>query len=480
MVLDQLNPKSVFAFFEELCAIPHGSGNEKAISDHLVDFAKARGLRVVQDGANNVYIQKPGTPGYETAPGVVLQGHMDMVCDKNKDTVHDFLTQGLELYLDGDFIRARGTTLGADNGIAVAMAMALLDSRDIPHPPLEAVITTDEEVGMTGATAFDGSLIQGKYLINLDNEGDTTLLVSCCGGIRADFHLPVEREAVRGKSPKSIQIKGLKGGHSGQEIHMQHANAIVLLGRVLSKLQESFDYRLHSLFGGSADNVICREAEALVFLAEADVPAVEACLADLAVTFNHEFKAVEEGITVTLSPAESASVAFTQASRDKIVAVLTLLPYGVATMSQTMDNLVESSSNPGVLRTEDKEVRISTSIRSSVLSRKYVILDKIKAVAALTGGTVTTRGAYPGWEYNPNSYLLKVFQETYRELFHGEPEILAIHAGVECGIFGAKKDLDMISLGPNMYDIHTPEERLSISSTARCWNYLLTVLAKLK
>ena len=483
-VLEKLEPERVFYYFEEISRIPRGSGNEKAISDYLAQFAKDHGLACIQDQALNILIKKEGTPGYELSPTVILQGHMDMVCEKNGDTEHDFLTDPLTLKVEGDYITADGTTLGADDGIAVAYCLTLLEATDIPHPPLEVLITTDEEVGMNGARNFDGNLLTGRKLINLDTEEEGQLLVSCCGGMRATIALPIVREAAPkiGYLPYVLRVKGLKGGHSGSDIHLQRANANKLMGRVLDGIGRLYSFRLASLDGGKMDNAISREADCVMLLKKEDAEGVRKIVAQLQETFRHEYQLSDPQITLTLEPLnETVEKVFSQETAEKAVAILLLIPYGVVTWSLAMKGLVESSSNIGIVKTGETELYFESAVRSSVLSRKYVIYDQIRQIGFLTGANVTQKGEYPSWEYEPDSQLLKLFQEVYRDMYQKEPRIEAIHAGVECGLFGGKiQGLDMISIGPDMEGIHSPDERLSISSTKRVWEYLKEVLRRLK
>ncbi len=482
-VLTHLGCDKVFEYFEKVCDIPHGSFHEKELSDYIVEFAKERGLVYRQDERYNVLIKKNGTQGMENAPILIIQGHIDMVCEKNAGTEHDFLTEPLKLYIDGDFIKAEGTTLGADNGIAVAYMLALLDSDSIAHPPLECIFTVEEEIGMGGAKDFDCFDVEGKRFLNMDTEEEGHLMVSCCGGRRMRMYLPVEREDRKdGKQVYSLKIRGLKGGHSGADIHLQRASANVLLGRMLYELKETVAYDLVRADGGNMDNAICREAEA-VFCMDAEKEAeVKELVAKLEKTFTEEYKERESGILVTMEVcAEEVTQTLTEEVKENIIAMLLLLPYGVQTMSDEMEGLVESSSNIGILRTEADHIFIDNAVRSSVESRKEVICQKIEALGALCGARVQGVNDYPGWQYNPQSELLEIFKGTYTDLFGEEPKVVAIHAGLECGLFAKKiAGLDLISCGPDMFDVHTPDERLCISSTIRVWDYLKEVLKRLK
>ena len=481
-VLDHLGCDKVFTYFEAVCDIPHGSFHEKELSDYIVAFAKERGLYCRQDARHNVIIKKPGTAGYEKSPALIIQGHIDMVCEKNADTEHDFLTEPLKLYIDGDDIKARGTTLGADNGIAVAYMLALLDAENMEHPPLECVFTVEEEIGMGGATDLDAFDLEGKRFLNMDTEEEGYLMVSCCGGRRMRMYLPAERKAASAeKKTVAVRIRGLKGGHSGADIHLQRASANALMGRLLLELREKIGYDLVQVNGGNMDNAICREAEAILCIDPAREGEAKERLAELQDIFWAEYKDRESDILLTMEETEAAAEVLTGEVRDNIIALLQLLPYGVQTKDTNMEGLVESSSNIGILRTEEDHIFIDNAVRGSVESRKEAICKKIEVLGELCGAKVVGVNDYPGWQYNPDSELLKIFKEAWTEKFGKEPKVVAIHAGLECGLFAKKiPGLDLISLGPDMHDVHTPDERLSISSTIRVWEYLKYVLKKLK
>ena len=482
-VLSRLGCDGVFDYFEAICNIPHGSFHEQAISDFIAAFAKERGLFCRQDEKKNVLIKKGGTKGYETSPALIMQGHIDMVCDKNEDTVHDFLTEPLKLYVDGDNIRARGTTLGADNGIAVAYMLALLDSDAIPHPPLECIFTVEEEIGMGGAAAFDVSDLEGRRFLNMDTEEEGYLMVSCCGGRRMRVYLPAKREQRKtGTALFSIHIRGLKGGHSGSDIHLQRANANVLLGRVLFALREQMEYALVRADGGHMDNAICREAEAVLAFPSAQLAMAQAIVREAESTFQKEYRGRESDILMTIEPTEEeAGEVLTEETTRALITMLRLLPYGVQTMDTHMEELVESSTNIGILQTNEEHIFFDNAVRGSVESRKEDICERITILGSLCGAKVVGVNDYPGWQYNPDSEMLRIFKEAWIEKFGVMPKVVAIHAGLECGLFAKKiPGLDLISLGPDMRDVHTPDERLSISSTVRVWEYLKLVLTKLK
>ncbi|NLZ34424.1 aminoacyl-histidine dipeptidase [Clostridium isatidis] len=482
-VLQNLEPKKVFEYFEEISQIPRGSGNEKQISDYLVSIAKKLNLEVTQDEALNVIIKKPGTKGYENSPTVIIQGHMDMVCEKNKGVNHDFEKDPIKLRIIDDMIYATDTTLGADNGIAVAYALALLASTDIPHPPLEVLLTTDEETGMSGAMAVSREHLKGKLLINLDNEEEGDFLVSCSGGIRSKFEFSADLEKrADNTSLLDISISGLKGGHSGMDIIKERGNSNKLLGRVLKNLLAEVDFRLVSLNGGSKDNAIPREADALIVINESDLDKVKELVNKWQEIFFNELKTQDPGVKVKVSEVkEEITEIFTKDSTEKAVNLLYLIPNGIDTKSPTIKDLVQSSTNLGVVRTENNKVHYDSAIRSSVESLKEEIVLRSKTIADIIGCKFNTTANYPGWEYNPDSKLRELCLDVYKRMYGKDGNIVAIHAGVECGLFNEKLGgLDMISFGPDLFDVHTPEEHMSIKSVQNVWEYLKEVLKELK
>ena len=481
-VLTGLAKDKYFDFFEEISNIPRGSANEQAMSQYLVDFAQTRGLVYRRDEKNNVLIKKPASKNCEGAKAIILQGHVDMVCEKESDVSHDFLKEPLKLIVDGDFIYADGTTLGADNGVAVAYMLALLDGDAYVHPPIEAIFTVEEEIGMGGAAAFDTSDLEGRRLINLDTEEEGVLLVSCSGGRRVKVSLPVTWERLPTNAEAyRLGIHGLNGGHSGQEIHLQRANAHCLMGRLLDALREDVDFSLVEINGGRLDNVICREAEAIVLLAAGDAAKAGLVIKKMEEMFLEEYNFRDSSITIDIEPfSAQLSRVMSMETRENLIDLLMLLPYGVQTMTSEMSELVESSTNIGVVATMEDTILIENAVRSSVSSRKEVICNKIALAAKRCGAVAVEEHDYPGWKYNPDSVLLGQLRQVYQEMTEETPSVSAVHAGLECGLFGEKIDgLDMISIGPEMYDVHTPKERLCISSTIRTWAFLLAALARL-
>ena len=458
-VLQNLEPKLVFDFFEKISDIPRGSGNEKAISDYLLNFGKELGLETIQDEALNIIIKKPASKGYENAPTVIIQGHMDMVCEKNNGTDHDFEKDPLKLRIVDDYIYATDTTLGADNGIAVAYGMALLADNSIPHPALEVLITTDEETGMSGAMAVSKDNLDGKLLINLDNEEEGELLVSCAGGVRTNSAIKIEWQDRADKATMSINISGLKGGHSGMDIIKERGNSNKILGRILKALKDELEFNIVKINGGSKNNAIPREAEVIISLDNSNVDKVTSIVNELADVFANELKAQDSGLKVVVNKVSvDESKEFNKDTTDKVINLLYLYPNGVNTRSTEIDGLVESSTNLGVLSTNEDYVEFDSAVRSSVPSLKKEIELRIKTITEIIGAEFSSKSDYPGWEYDPNSKMREICQKVYKDMTGKEAKIVAIHAGVECGLFNEKLgNLDMISFGPNLYDVHTPQ-----------------------
>lgn len=475
---NELNCAAVFKNFERISRIPRGSGNEKEISDYLVQFAKNLNLEVIQDKALNVIIKKPASAGYENSPTVIIQGHMDMVCEKNGDKVHDFKKDPIELVVKEDFIYANGTTLGADDGIAVAYAMTLLEDNTIEHPALEIFITTDEESGMTGAIAVSKENIKGRILINLDNEEEGYLLVSCAGGIRTKSVIKYQTEELGSKSLFSIKIKGLRGGHSGSDINKWRGNSNKLMGRALKELLNNIKLNLVSVNGGAKNNAIPREAEAII--------AIDECYKEKLINLINEYDRIikkelnnqDSEISITVEAiVNNKSYVIKTEDTERIINLLYIYPNGVNTMSTVIEGLTESSTNLGIVSTTENEVIFDSSVRSSILTLRDDIVEKIKTVTEAYLGEFEADAGYPAWEYRETSRIREVCREAYKKLTGEEIKVCAIHAGVECGLFQEIfGDIDMISFGPSMYDIHTPNEHLSISSTERVWEFLLEVL----
>ncbi|WP_339060939.1 aminoacyl-histidine dipeptidase [Tepidibacillus marianensis] len=481
-VLKGIQPEAVFRNFEAISQIPRESGNEEQISNYLVQFGKDLGLEVIQEESGNVIIKKPGTKGYENTPTVILQGHMDMVCVKKEGFEFVFAKDPIPLVVDGDFVKTKGTTLGADNGIAVAMSMAILESNDMEHPPLECLITVEEETGMDGVMNLRPEHISGKILINIDSEEEGTMLASCAGGVRNIVRIPIEwKEVSKGKQTYLLGVKGLRGGHSGSEIDKNRASAIKLLGRVLRTLQQSIEFDIASVSGGEKMNAIPKMAYATLVIDEGSKSKLEEIVSQYQDIFHKEFEVVDPEIQVLVSKAEPASRVFQKKTTENFIHALRLIPYGVQTMSGNIQGLVESSNNIGTLDTNENEILLSSAVRSSVKSLKDEINDRINSICELTDAKMELNSDYPAWEFEPNSKIRGIMNDVYQEMNHKEMKVDAIHAGLECGFLQEKLGkIDIVSIGPNIYNAHTPEESLSISSTQRVYEFLVEVLKKIK
>ena len=478
-VLTKLEPASVFHYFEEICSIPHTSHHEKALSDYCVQFAKAHGLACRQDEMGNVLIKAPATPGYENQPALILQGHLDMVGDKTAACPLDLEKDAIQLVVDGDYVRAEGTTLGGDDGIAVAYALAVLDAKDIPHPALEVVLTVCEEVGLLGASAMDFSDLEGRMLVNIDSEEEGVLTAGCAGGRRVECHLPIARVPVTGTAVKA-DVTGLVGGHSGTEIHKGRANAIALLGRWLTLLTENgVDYAALTLSGGAKENVIPKESSITLVLPAGITEGVHTAAAQFAAQVQAEYGMADPAIRLQLT--EQGCGAFSALDADstqRLRKALLLMPWGVQAMSMDVPGLVETSLNLGVAEMDEQEAILRFSIRSSVPSAKELLSCKVQTLTELLGGSVRFHGDYPAWTYARESALRDRCVAVYEAQYGKKPQIAALHAGLECGILSGKiEGLDCISFGPNLLHVHTPNERADIASVARVWEYLKAILA---
>ena len=474
--LKGLKPEMVFKYFEEISAIPRGSGNMNGISEYCEKFAAENSLKCIRDALNNIIIYKEGSKGYENAQPVILQGHLDMVCQKEPDSRIDFEKDGLDIFIDDDYIKARGTTLGADNGIAVAMVMAILASEDIAHPPIEALFTTDEETGMFGATALDGSLFKGKKLINLDSEEQDKLTVSCAGGSEFKMEIPFERKDVSG-TKITISLSGLKGGHSGIEIDKGRVNASILAGRFLNELQR---VDLISITGGDKSNAItnaCKieilsnSPDETVSVIENYAQIVKKEISDMEPDF--EISAVVDG--------KGDFEVIDKSAKEKLCFALLFMPNGVQSMSATIDGLVETSLNLGILKTESDKITMISALRSNKQSALDALQSKLKAFAKFIDCPVETSGHYPPWEFKKDSQLQQIYKDCFKEKFGYEPTVEAIHAGLECGVLSSKiAGLDAISIGPDLFDVHTTKEKLKISSAKEMFELILKLLEKMK
>ena len=465
-VLENLQPKRVFYYFEEIAKIPHGSGDTKKISDYLVGFAKEHGLEYYQDELNNVVIIKEATAGYEASAPVIIQGHMDMVCEKESDCAIDFENDGLDLYVEDGFVKARGTTLGGDDGIAVAYALALLESSEYAHPRLEVVVTVDEETGM-----------KGKKMLNIDSDEEGIFLTSCAGGTAVKAVIPVKRNTESGVVLQ-VKVEGLFGGHSGAEIHKEHGNADILMGRVLNNLAKELPFGIINLAGGLKDNAIPRECSADLLVPEECVERATEIIAENSEVFKKEFFTSDPTVAVNCVNERGKEADILDfVSLNKVLCYLRMVPNGVQHMSQAIPGLVETSLNLGIMELKEDALVTETSIRSSVGTRKADLRDKLINIIELVGGEAEVIGDYPAWEYKAESKLREEIAASYEKVYGEAPQFTAIHAGLECGILSEKiEDLDCVSFGPQNFDIHTPKERLNIASTERVWNFLVEYL----
>lgn len=472
-----LEPAAVWGHFEKLCSIPHGSGNTKQISDYLVSFAKEHNIRYIQDDADNVILFGEGTCGMEDHEPIILQGHLDMVCEKDADCTLDMAVDGLDIAHDGNVVFAKGTTLGADNGIAVAMGLAILADKTIPHPPVEVVITSDEEIGLLGAKVIDLSSLKGRKLINLDSEGEGIFTVSCAGGGCAILSMPVERRAVYGPCVRLV-VDGLQSGHSGAEIHKNRANANKVMGEFMRRIQEIIPICLTSLAGGAKDNVIPYKCQATLVAMGINLERINGIAEQLQAEIREQYAEPEATVQAFDVDALGGN-SLSSESTGKIIDLLCEAPNSVQAWSKDIDGLVQTSLNMGVIKLGET-FNVNFSVRSSVNSEKEELLNHLKNLADKYGASYNRAGEYPAWEYRKESQLRDTMVQVYTDLFGKAPEVIALHAGLECGLLSEKiEGLDCVSIGPQMHDIHTSSERIEIGSTERTWKFLLEVLKAL-
>lgn len=483
MKFEHEKTNDIMKWFGEISKIPRCSKNEGAICNWLVNWAKERNFQVKTDKVQNVLISIPGTAGYENSPVVVIQGHMDMVCEKTPDSPHDFCKDPITLVYDGDWLKADRTTLGADNGIAIAMAMAMAEAQDVPHPPLELLFTVDEETGLTGASALEPGFISGKILINVDSEDEGYFTVGCAGGVNTNLSIPVI-SAVAPKDYTLLKVTagGMKGGHSGIDINKEKANALKVLGLTLIAIKKNVDLRIAQFSGGTAHNAIPRDAEAFIFVPSTEIATVKTTVADAQATFKQEYKNTDPDITLTVAEANGTyTKALTMDSTAQVLDFVAVIPHGVAAMSTDIPGLVETSNNFARITIEDNKVKSLTSQRSSVVSRLRSHTNRIEAVARLAGGEAQSSGGYPPWQPNMDSPLLSKSQAIYEKMFNKKPHVEVIHAGLECGIIGDKNPgMDMISIGPTLRFPHSPDEKILIPTIGQVWDFLVELLKELK
>lgn len=499
MDINELSPSEVFSYFQEICAIPHGSGNTGMIADYCLEFAKLHGLKARKDAADNVVIFKAGSSGYEDCEPVILQGHLDMVCEKEPDCDIDMSVQSIKTCTDGKVVWADGTTLGADDGIAIAFILAVLASDTIAHPPIQAVLTSDEEIGMLGARDLDTSDLTAKRLINIDSESEGILYVSCAGGVRAECDIPVVYEdavgwvsggeqddnasdaAGNGQVCFEVKISGLAGGHSGVEIHKQHTNAIRLLASLLSHASGAADFRLVSLSGGGKENAIPKEAKAVVSVRSCDATTFEQSIKESADVWMQEISATEPHAKIELEKTDiAADKVLDSKSTANVIYALWLSPDGVYKMSQEIKGMVQTSLNLGIAYLDADKLVYKYLIRSNTAAGKKLLLERVNTFVKHLSGKVVTMSDYPAWEYKSDSQLRKICVESFTNVYGHEPEVTSIHAGLECGILAGKMPgVDMISFGPTLESVHTPDECMNVASVERTWEYLLEILKSL-
>lgn len=476
--LKGLEPASVFAYFEKICSIPHGSRNTKMISDYLVSFAREQGLRYVQDELNNVLMFQEGTCGMEDHEPVILQGHMDMVCQRDEDCPLDLTVDGLDVTHDGNCVFARGTTLGGDDGIALAYALALLEDKTIPHPPLEVIFTVDEEIGMEGAAGVDLSELKGRRLINIDSEDEGIFTVACAGGVRATIALPVQRRAVYGPCVR-LTVEGLQGGHSGVEIHKNRANATKVMGELLSRVQKLMPLCLTKLSGGTQDNAIPRACTVTLIAMGSHLERINDVAQQLQEEIAQQYDEPDVRIYGDDVDAFGGNALSTDQSA-KVIELLCAVPNGVQAWSQDIPGLVQTSLNLGITKLEKDTLSLTFALRSSVNQEKELLLERLYQLAKEYDAQCSQTGNYPAWEYVKDSALRDTMVKVYTRLYGKEPQVVAIHAGLECGMLSDKlPGLECVSIGPQMHDIHTSRERLEIQSTERTWKFLLETLKAL-
>jgi dipeptidase D len=481
MDIRSLQPASLWGHFADLNAIPRASKKEEKAAQFVKDFGERLGLETMQDETGNVIIKKPATAGLEDRQTVLLQSHVDMVHQKNADVAFDFATQGIEMYVDGDWVKAGGTTLGADNGIGVATIMAILESKDIPHPPLEALFTIDEETGMTGALGLKGGLLKASIMLNLDTEDDHELTIGCAGGVDVTGTGSYAQDAVgAGTTSYELSVTGLKGGHSGMDIHLGRGNANKLMNRLLYQAARDFGVSISSIDGGSLRNAIPRESKAVCIVLKAKADAFKSFIEQEGAVLKTEYATTDPNLQVTLSDAGATQQVMSQEFQEKLLRVIYALPNGIHRMSPDVEDLVQTSNNLARVLVKDGQFSIQCLTRSAVDTEKMDLARAIQATMELAGAEVAFGGAYPGWAPKPESAIVQLMSTLYRELYEGEPHVYACHAGLECGIVGANyPQMEMISFGPNITGAHSPDEKVQISSVQKFWDYLLETLKRI-
>ncbi len=476
--ISKLSPSPVWQFFDKICSIPHPSKHEEALAQFIVNWAKSKNLAVRRDTAGNVFIKKPATAGMENKKTVVLQAHMDMVPQKNEDTVHDFAKDPIQPYIDGEWVTAKGTTLGADNGMGLANCLAVLDSDSVKHGPLEVLLTMDEETGMGGAFGLEPGWLEGEILLNTDSETEGEVYMGCAGGVDASLSFNVQREALPAEfSCFKLTLKGLKGGHSGADIHLGLGNANKLLARFLSAQQAALELRLIDFNGGTLRNAIPREASVTVALPQSKQHELEQSLQQFTQLIAQELAVTEPDVVSLITPVEPAYGVLEASLQQRIIATINACPNGVMRMSNDIEDIVETSLNLGVITSDENKLTILCLIRSLIDSGRQEIEGVLASLAQLAAAEVTFSGAYPGWKPDPKSPIMHIFRDLYEKTYGHKPNIMVIHAGLECGLFKEPyPNMDMISFGPTIRGAHSPDEKVNITSVAQFWDQLTALL----
>ncbi len=484
-----LKPESVFRFFNEITKIPRPSKKEGKMSEWLEKTGLAMGLETRRDKIGNVYMYKPATPGKENVTPVIFQGHMDMVCEKNGDVDFDFEKDAIQPYVDGEWLKAKGTTLGADDGIGIAMALAIMEDKTLEHGPLECLFTVDEETGLTGAKMLEPGILKGKMLINLDSEDEGQFFIGCAGGKDTTATLECEydniddlaKEQEGGYEFCRITVNGLIGGHSGDDINKGRGNAVKLLTRVLWNAYCDYDIRIADIQAGNLHNAIAREGHAIVAVPTHNREALAAYVNRMDATYKNEFHKTDSGVSVFIAPADKCEKVLEETFQIDVLNALLVCPHGMQAMSQDIPGFVETSTNLASVKKKGDKIVVSTSQRSSVETKKQAVADRVSTAFWMIGADVVSGDGYPGWNPNPDSEVLRLLVDAYHNLFHKEPEVLAIHAGLECGLIAEKyPDLDMVSIGPTMRGVHSPDEKLEIKTVQMCWDLLIEFFRLLK
>ncbi|MFC2088129.1 aminoacyl-histidine dipeptidase [Calditrichota bacterium] len=479
-VIEGLKPAKVWEHFYQVSQIPRGSGNEEAMGEYVISVAKKNNLQYKKDSLGNVVVMQPATPGFENRPTVIIQGHTDMVCEKNNDTIHDFEKDPIKLVRNGDWIKADGTTLGADNGIGFCCGLAIMDDDSIEHPAMEYLFTVDEETGLTGAAGLSQDFVKGRIMLNLDSEEEGALYIGCAGGKHTILRRKIELENTpTGLKAMKIKIGGLSGGHSGLNIDQGLGNSIKLISRLLYNLKSKMEYRLANINAGNKHNAIPREAESTILISANDEKTLNEFAQKMDEIYKFELKFIDKSVFVKIESADPVEKVLSKNLEGDLIRLLYSIPHGVQAMSHAIKGLVETSTNMAIVETNADHIKLLTSQRSSVATSITDIADKVKAIGELSGFEVEQGGGYPAWQPNPDSPLLKLAIETYKEKTGKEPEVKAIHAGLECGLIGEKyPGIDMLSFGPTIEGAHSPDERVKIEDVEKIWDFLLELLKK--